>query len=120
MGFTIRLLIWFKSRLVGHDSYGNRYYEEKKSKVSSDCKPRRWVIYKGYHEASKVPPEWHAWLHYRADEPLQGDMYAWKKPHQPNFTGTPLADDYALKSEAKIVKLTPKSKHSYEPWTPNG
>lgn len=33
MSFTIRLLIWFKSRLVGQDSFGNRYYEERADKV---------------------------------------------------------------------------------------
>lgn len=124
MSFTIRLLIWFKSRLIGQDSYGNRYYEEKPNKTSP-VKPRRWVIYKGYHEASKVPPEWHAWLHYRADQPLQGEVYAWQRPHQPNFTGTPLAynpnsDLIKPKKEAQIIKLTPKAKRSYEPWDPNG
>lgn len=120
MSFTIRLLIWFKSQLVGDDNYGNRYYEEKLKKVSAGRKPRRWVIYQGDYEASKVPPEWHAWLHYRADQPLQGEVYAWQKPHQPNFTGTSQAYNPESKQEAKIIKLTTKAKRSYEPWNPNG
>jgi len=119
MSFTIRLLIWFKSRLVGQDSFGNRYYEERADKVPAGNRQRRWVVYKGHHEASKVPPEWHACLHYRAEQPLHGEVYAWQKPHQPNFTGTPLAHTQE-KREAKILKLTPKAKRSYEPWNPNG
>ena len=27
-------------------------------------KARRWVIYKNVIEASKIPPEWHAWIHF--------------------------------------------------------
>ena len=52
MSFTIRLLIWFKGRLVGNDSYGNRYYEEKHRQASHVGHRRRWVIYKGNHEAT--------------------------------------------------------------------
>ena len=36
---------------------------------SYDARKRRWVIYNGYAEASKVPPDWHGWLHYTFDEP---------------------------------------------------
>ena len=32
---------------------------------------RRWVLYRrGPVEASRVPPEWHAWLHYTTEAPL--------------------------------------------------
>ena len=119
MSFTIRLLIWFKSNFVGSDSYGNRYYEEKHKKASDGSKPRRWVVYKGNSEASKIPPEWHAWLHYRADQPLQGQIYAWQKPHLPNLTGT----QYAYNPEnvhGKVIELKTKKKPAYEPWKPNG
>ena len=120
MSFTIRLLIWFKSRLIGLHSYGNRYYEEKSRKISDGSKARRWVIYKGDYEASKVPPEWHAWLHYRADQPLQGNVYAWQKPHQPNFTGTSQVCRPAQKKDIKVIKLPTKINQTYEPWNPNG
>ena len=120
MSFTIRLLIWFKGNFVGCDTYGNRYYEEKRNRSSNGSKPRRWVIYQGNHEASKVPPEWHAWLHYRADQPLQGQVYAWQKPYKPNFTGTPKAYKPETIKNGKVIKLTTKVKRSYEPWKPNG
>ena len=53
-------------RLVGEDEWGNTYYEQREGKGPLG-KPRRWVIYNGVAEASKVPPEWHAWLHYTVD-----------------------------------------------------
>lgn len=120
MSFTIRLLIWFKGRFVGCDDYNNRYYEEKVSSASSGAHPRRWVIYNGNHEASKVPPEWHAWLHYRADRPLQGQEYAWKQPYQPNLTGTSKAYKPDTIEDGKVIRLTTKMKRPYEPWKPNG
>ena len=41
---------------VGSDEFGNKYYRNK-----SDT--RRWVIYKDVIDASKIPPEWHSWIH---------------------------------------------------------
>jgi NADH:ubiquinone oxidoreductase subunit len=41
---------------VGEDEMGNRYFRSKDGK-------RRWVIYNGPNDASRVPPEWHGWLH---------------------------------------------------------
>ena len=38
---------------VGEDEFGNKYYEQKKS-----SNPRRWVVYNGIVEASKVPAHW--------------------------------------------------------------
>lgn len=51
-------------------------------------------MYKGEPEASKVPPEWHIWLHHMAAAPLEAGNAAnkpWIKPHQENLTGTPAA-----------------------------
>ena len=39
------------------DEFGNRYYQNKDGS-------RRWVIYNGTVEASRVPPDWHGWLHH--------------------------------------------------------
>ncbi len=30
---------------------------------------RRWVLYKGYAEASTIPPGWYGWMHHRVDTP---------------------------------------------------
>ena len=47
---------------VGQDELGNRYYEARDNRDSYDERKRRWVIYNGYAEASKVTPDWHGWL----------------------------------------------------------
>jgi NADH:ubiquinone oxidoreductase subunit len=69
-GATIGAGFHIKRRgvLVGQDDYGNRYFEARDAKDSYDGRRRRWVIYKGYPDASKVPAEWHGWLHYTFDE----------------------------------------------------
>src|SRR5579859_3704208 len=67
------LFTLWKGKLVGTDPFGNRYYRERSPRALKlgggfDSRERRWVIYKGEAEASKVPPEWHAWLHHTIDE----------------------------------------------------
>ena len=52
---------WYSGRKVGEDGFGNRYFQTKDGK-------RRWVIYAGTVEASRVPPEWHGWLHHTFDQ----------------------------------------------------
>ena len=82
-----RLFTWRKGELVGTDSFGNRYYRERRGE-------RRWVIYNGPAEASRVPPEWHGWLHHIVDHPPDDEAVAdhpWQLPHRPNMTGTPQA-----------------------------
>jgi NADH:ubiquinone oxidoreductase subunit len=77
------------------------------------------VTYAGRPEASSVPPEWHAWLHYLTDAPLPAEARrAWQKPHQPNPTGTaasyrPPGHDYAGGKRAAATG-------DYEAWTPGG
>jgi NADH:ubiquinone oxidoreductase subunit len=72
--------------LVGTDSEGNRYYRERK-KAAGAPREKRWVMYNGRPEASRIPPEWHGWMHYTFDAPLPKDgTPAWGKPHQANLT----------------------------------
>jgi NADH:ubiquinone oxidoreductase subunit len=81
-------------RLVGQDESGNRYYEARTNKNSYDGRKRRWVIFNGYAEASKVSPDWHGWLHHTFDEPPTEQPLAKRKfelDHLPNLTGTPFA-----------------------------
>jgi len=69
---------------VGEDEYGNTYFEEKGK--GYDGRKRRWVTYSGYADASRVPPEWHGWMHYMYDEtPAEAPlpMQSWELPHQP-------------------------------------
>jgi NADH:ubiquinone oxidoreductase subunit len=87
-----RLLTWLKGNYIASDEHGNKYYAERfYFATPKDRKQRRWVIYKGIAEASKVPSAWHAWLHFTTDEtPEQVPPvhYAWIKPTMPNLTGT--------------------------------
>ena len=47
---------------VGEDDEGNVFYRN-----ADDSK--RWVIFNGEAEASRIDPDWHGWLHRTWDEP---------------------------------------------------
>ena len=107
-----RLFTTFKGRFVGEDDYGNRYYQ------TSDGK-RRWVLYNGGVEASKVPADWHGWLHHTYKEPptvAPLPKKVWEKPHTPNMTGTDFA--YRPKGSAHSDGARPRVVGDYEAWTP--
>ena len=105
-----------KGREVGRDASGNVYYEERRRRPRGQ-RTRRWVIYDGPAEASAVPPEWHAWLHYTTDEPLPTTGHRpWQRSHQANPTGTPASyrppgHDYQGGQRARATG-------DYEAWTP--
>jgi len=66
--FGTQLWTWRFGELVGEDEQGNRYYRTKGRKIDPSLGfERRWVIYNGYAEASRVPPSWHGWLHHTVD-----------------------------------------------------
>ena len=102
---------------VGVDQQGNRYFRGKARKGYK--RERRWVMYKGTPEASKVPPEWHGWLHYQTDEVPQeknGYRRKWQQPHLPNMTGTL----QAYRPPGHLLKTGQREKATgdYEAWTP--
>ncbi len=117
MNLGTRLFTWLKGRRVGADSLGNVYYEERSARPG--YRVRRWVAYAGAPEASLVPAEWHAWLHYTTDAPLvERARRPWEKPHLPNVTGTPASyrppgHDYQGGHRARATG-------DYEAWTPGG
>jgi len=125
MGITIgtRLFNWLHGELVGRDEDGNRYYREKGGgKVHPDSlrKERRWVIYVGDVEASRVPAEWHAWLHHTVAEPPPDGGVAkrpWQKEHLPNQTGTAAA--YRPPGHTLKGGHRDKATGDYEPWVPD-
>ncbi|MCK8462867.1 NADH:ubiquinone oxidoreductase subunit NDUFA12 [Aliiroseovarius sp. S1339] len=105
-----RLFTWRKGVRVGEDEQGNVFYRDRDDK-------RRWVIFNGEPEASRVSPAWHGWLHHTfdnspADAPLTHK--AWEKPHQVNLTGTDLA--YAPAGSLRQAK--PADRRDYEAWQP--
>ncbi len=89
MHLSTRIYTWLHGEFVGTDTYGNRYYRGRKP--NRHGQERRWVLYKGRPEASKVPPEWHSWLHGTTDAPLTegaARRKPWQQEHIPNLTGT--------------------------------
>ena len=119
-----RIFTWLRGEEVGRDEQGNIYYREKRRSKSvhrdSLRKERRWVIYNGEVEASRVPPEWNAWLHATVDEtPDQAKRYRpnWQKAHQPNLTGTPQA--YRPPGHTLRGGQRAPATGDYAPWTPD-
>lgn len=95
---------------VGEDAEGNVFYQSKDGK-------RRWVIYNGEIEASRVSPDWHGWLHHTFDAPptvAPLPKKAWEKPHTENLTGTALA--YAPAGSIRRTDSAPR--RDYEAWQP--
>src|SRR5580704_4376488 len=91
--FGTLLYTLFKGTRVGKDKYGNVYYEARSEKNALG-KKKRWVVYEGVVEASKVPAQWHGWMHYTTDvrpDDAPKLQYSWLKEHIPNLTGTRLA-----------------------------
>ena len=118
-GATIgaRFDIGRRARPVGQDDQGNKYYEERKP--SLEGRKRRYVIYNGYAEPSKVPPDWHGWLHHTFDKPpTEAPLPAkpWEKPHKPNLTGTLGA--YRPPGSLSEGGERAKSSGDYEAWKP--
>ena len=78
-----RIYTLFFGKLVGKDSFGNKYYQNKSG--------RRWVIYKDEIDASKIPNEWFSWIHFtknKIENTHEFKKYDWQKEHKSNQTGT--------------------------------
>ena len=116
----IRFTVARRGVFVGEDAMGNRYYEARDDRDSFDVGvKRRWVIYKGYADGSKVPAEWHGWLHHTFDEPPTKEPLvrrAWEQDHLPNLTGTV----YAWRPKGAISRGGERAKATgdYEAWSP--
>ncbi|WP_193221951.1 NADH:ubiquinone oxidoreductase subunit NDUFA12 [Amylibacter sp. SFDW26] len=101
---------WLKGVRVGEDEQGNVFYETRDGK-------RRWVIFNGEAEASRVSPDWHGWLHHTYKQPPTDKPLihkSWEKPHQENLTGT--ANAYAPAGSLRAAK--PADRSDYEAWQP--
>lgn len=102
---------------VGADEWGNVYYEAKK--VDHTGRRRRWVIYQGSNDASRVPPSWFSWLHHQSDV-VPSEMpapRAWQKPPVPNMTGTSQA--YRPPGALEAGGIRAASTGDYEAWSPD-
>lgn len=119
-GSTIGALFDIKRRSdrVGEDDYGNTYYQDRKA--SLEGRHRRYVVYKGLAEPSKVPAEWHGWLHHTFKEPptvaplIRRD---WEIDHKPNMTGTLFAE--LPKGSLREHGVRAANTSDYEAWSPD-
>ncbi|KAA9005643.1 NADH:ubiquinone oxidoreductase subunit NDUFA12 [Histidinibacterium aquaticum] len=108
--FNTQFFTWRNGEKVGEDDQGNLYYRN-----ADDSK--RWVIFNGEVEGSRIAPEWHGWLHRTWDEPPTEKPLKhqpWEKEHLPNLTGT----DDAYAPIGSIRRPQPAPRSDYEAWTP--
>tara|TARA_B100001029_G_C14891069_1_gene355448 strand:+ start:43 stop:396 length:354 start_codon:yes stop_codon:yes gene_type:complete len=94
----------FFGKLVGKDEFGNKYYKNNSGK--------RWVVYNGEINASRITSDWYSWIHYISHNiPNEKEKkFSWQKPHKDNKTGT--------KDSFKPNKISKNSKKfkKYESW----
>ena len=101
-----------KGTKVGQDPFGNAYYETKDG--------RRWVIYSGSNDVSRVPPEWYAWLTRQIDDVPDLALPPppkFLKPPVPNLTGTPAA--YRPPGALERGGRRAAASGDYQPWIPD-
>lgn len=112
-----KLFTMFNGDLVGTDSQGNKYYRGKRTPAGA--RERRWVVYQGRVEASRVPPAWHSWLHHTTDAVPEGEagQWDWQREHVPNLSGT----DRAYHPPGSLLESGKRSPATgdYEPWQPS-
>ena len=100
-----RIYTFLNGKLVGKDEFGNKYFENKK-------KNKRWVIYSGEIDASKISNDWYSWIHFTKNKiefKTNIKKYNWQKDHQENQTGT--------QNSHKPVKIKKeKINKRYETW----
>lgn len=129
MGFFGKIFTWWDGATVGthiglmgntrvgEDALGNVYYEGGKTVSGA---PRRQVVYDGSNDASRVPPEWHAWLHNQVDDVPDASLppaRRWEKEAKANATGTNAAYRPAGALESGGVRA--QATGDYEAWTPD-
>ncbi len=111
-GQTLNTQVWtaLYGEKVGEDEQGNVFYQK-------DGGKRRWVIYNGESEASRIGAEWHGWLHFTYDLPpsqVPLPRKPWEKPPRPNMTGTP----GAYHPPGSLFQAKPLPRSDYDAWRP--
>ena len=74
---------FFYGKYKGKDYFENKYYQNKNGK--------RWVIYNGEIDATKIPNEWYSWIHHlnnKIEHTHELKKFEWQKKNTPNQTGT--------------------------------
>lgn len=126
-GATIGTRLWAArvgAEHVGTDAFGNRYYRARPRGSGANTgsytgREKRWVIYKGPNDASRVPAEWHGWLHGTYDEVPESHLpppKVWEAEYTPNATGTAAA--YVPAGALARGGRRARAVGDYEAWTP--
>jgi NADH:ubiquinone oxidoreductase subunit len=108
--FGTQFFTWRFGKRVGEDAEGNVFYQNADGS-------RRWVIYDGEAEASRISPEWHGWLHHTYQEPPTKaplPVRPWQIPYVPNMTGT----SFAYHPPGSLLAAERPSRSDYEAWAP--
>ena len=109
---------------VGTDAQGNTYFRAKKRTANGgpfDGRERRWVIYNGANDASRVPAEWHGWLHGNFDGTPKSNLpppRIWEVDYTPNATGTVGA--YRPQGALERGGHRAAATGDYDAWSPDG
>lgn len=99
---------------VGKDAAGNLYFQHK-----DGADARRWVIYAGNNDGSRVPPVWQAWLKGTIDElpdRIMPPRRPFEQPPLANQTGTFAA--YKPSGALGGPGVRPAATGDYQAWTP--
>ncbi len=111
---------------VAVDNFNNKYYVLRIKNYWG--KNKRICLYKGYPEASKIPPLYNDWIHFRTDtlpSKNQGHKYQWMLDHVPCLT----LSHYKFRQQTlnsydkdlDLITITIKSNtkvRSYKAWSP--
>jgi NADH:ubiquinone oxidoreductase subunit len=106
------LFSWRNGRKAGEDPLGNVYFES--------AGGRRWVIYAGSNDVSRVPPDWYAWITRQIDDVPDGSLPPppkFLKPATPNLTGTAAA--YRPSGALERGGRRAAASGDYQPWQPD-
>lgn len=112
--FLTLLKLKLFGKLIGQDEYKNRYFELKSKDYLG--RKKRLCVYSGIVEASKIPANWHAWMHHTTNDPISHKKLFWMKAHTPDLTGTTYAftpnkhsqfNVYGKSNMNKIIDYTP-------------
>ena len=114
---------------VGTDADGNEYYRARNkggnqggaNTGSYTQKEKRWVVYNGANDASRVPSEWHGWLHGAFDDVPESNLppaKIWEADYTPNATGT--AQAYRPQGAIERGGSRAAADGDYEAWSPEG
>ena len=99
---------------AGRDDAGNLYFRHRNDPA------RRWVIYAGANDSSRVSPGWNAWLRGTIDDvpdKALPERRAFERAPQPNLTGS----DQAWRPAGSIRAGGQRAAATgdYSAWTPD-